>query len=57
MSELKDWEKKILAEKHKDNTYIVISNGQWLCNKIKGQFFVKNEARDLITDYSKVIKI
>lgn len=57
MSKLKQWEKDLVADKDKGNTYIVISNGRWLCNKIKGQFFVKNETKDLITDYSKVIKI
>ena len=55
---MKAWEKKIRADKLKGDTYVILSNGfSFLCQKVKGKYFVKNDDRTLITKIDKVIKL
>ena len=55
---MKYWEKTILANKEKSNTYAVSCEGvKYLCNKINGHYYVKNEFRTVLSNVSNVIKL
>ena len=55
---MKDWEKKILADKKKGNTYTVVSGGQrWLSKLVNGEYFACNELKTKLINVSNIIKI
>lgn len=55
---MKDWEQRILTSKKKNNTYAVSCEGvKYLCNKINGEYYVKNEDKTELTDVSHIIKL
>lgn len=58
MREVKEWELKIMADKLKDNAYVVVSAGQsFLCLKVGDDYFVKNDDQTKITKIDSVTKI
>lgn len=55
---MKAWELKIKKDRAKNNTYLVLTDGEcWLCNKINGNFIVKTESKVVITEFKKAIKL
>ncbi len=55
---MKEWEKKIKANKKKGNTYTVVSNGQrWLCKLINGNYLAADGLNTKLTNVSNIIKI
>ena len=55
---MKAWESEILAAKQKDNRFVVVSGGAvYLCNKINGEYIVKNKLGTKLTQIDKVTKL
>lgn len=55
---MKDWEKRIAATKKLNNTYVVITDDfAYLCEKIKGKYFIKSGDNLEVKEYNEVIKV
>ena len=55
---MKDWELKLAKDRLKNNTYVVSSAGQaFLCVKVGGDYFVKNDDQTLLTKIDSVYKL
>jgi hypothetical protein len=55
---MKEWEKQIAATKKLGNTYVVVTDEfAYLCEKIKGKYFVKSGDNLEVKDYKEVIKV
>lgn len=55
---MKDWEKRIAATKKLDNTYVIVTDKfAYLCEKIKGKYFIKNSDKSEVKEYKEIIKI
>lgn len=55
---MKPWELKILNDRLKGNSYTVSSNGvRFLCEKIRGVFYVKNKDRTPIYNATDIVKL
>jgi len=58
MREVKGWELRLIADKLKDNSYIVWSAGQsFLCKKVGSDYLVQNKDQTKLTIIDSVTKL
>ena len=52
---MKNWEIKLKKSRDSKDTYIVTTKtGRFLCNKVNNDYVVKNDSKDIISDFVSV---